>query len=197
VLSTSQFWLVGIIMISGLLPGWGVLSNYMPIFNEITTNSNAAKLTSLASLIYSLGRLFGGNFSDLVGTKNAIRIVLAVECVFMSVLPYSKSNLMFLIFIMIFVFSFGSVKVMFASLSAFVGPENINLTLGIMSALLASASLFGPLLISELKSLGKEQEYYLFFHIAGAVPAIGFLCTFFLFQLENSRERVDSDSRNP
>jgi len=177
-----------------LSPGWGLVSVYADMFQKISGSSQdiATNYTTIANASYTIGRLFWGVISDLIGNKRCYFIFLTCQSLFFALLPtVAKFNFgFFLTLVSVICTLYGGAKVLLApTIFEYLHSENSNTAVGMSLLSISAAALVGPNSVSLLSSLNSSDpstSYTWFFYGMSIMTALGLFCLFPLRGLSSS-----------
>lgn len=185
---TGSFYLMVAIFTCGLVAGVIVISQASPILQSAFgyTASSAAVLVSVISACNMAGRFFWGSVSDKIGLFRAAFGVFAICIVSMAALSVLSAAVLAVIAMCVAASCYGGFASILTPMTAkLFGAKYVSENYGVMYVVFGLASLIGPVLAVQFKTLG--GSYTGAFVAAAVFAAIG-LALSFVLQLKNKKE---------
>lgn len=153
-LRTPQWWMLWAILFLNISAGISLISQQAPLFQELAGVSAlaAANMVGIVSIGNAVGRVFWSTLSDVITRKVTFIAIFASQAVLFWVLPDvgSATVLTVLAFVILMCYG-GGFGTMPASVADYFGPKNVGPIYGLMLTAWGFASVFGPLLMAEMR----------------------------------------------
>ena len=153
-LRTRQWWTLWLILFLNVSAGISLISQQSPMFQELAGVSAvvAAGMVGIVSIGNALGRVFWAWLSDLITRKLTFIAMFLVQVALFWVLPdiHSATMLTILAFMILMCYG-GGFGTMPASVADYFGPKNVGTIYGLMLTAWGFASVFGPLMMAEMR----------------------------------------------
>jgi len=172
-LRTRQWWILWLILFLNVTAGISLISQQAPLYQELAGVSAAvaAGMVGLASIGNALGRVFWAWSSDYLTRRGTFILLFLIQVALFWVLPGlgSAATLTLAAFAILSCFG-GGFGTMPASVTDYFGPRNVGPIYGLMLSAWGLASLFGPMLLAEMReATGSYQDAL---HIIAALMAL-------------------------
>ena len=159
---TRQWWILWLILFVNVTAGISLISQQAPLYQELAGVSAAvaAGMVGLASIGNALGRVFWAWSSDYLTRRATFILLFLIQVALFWVLPGlgSAAALTLAAFVILSCFG-GGFGTMPASVTDYFGPRNVGPIYGLMLSAWGLASLFGPMLLAEMReATGSYQE---------------------------------------
>lgn len=177
-LADPMFYVLLLMIMIGAFSGLMIISQASPIAQEVTkvTAATAAVAVSLIALANTLGRLFWGAISDIIGRYLSLALMYIISAVSVFALTGITSYTAFMVAAMLIALCFGGIMGIFPALTAdMFGPKNNGVNYGIMFCGFAIAAYFGPMTAAKVKAA--TNGYVSAFIIAAVLSIVGILLT--------------------
>ena len=159
---TRQWWILWLILFLNVTAGISLISQQAPLYQELAGVSAAvaAGMVGLASIGNALGRVFWAWSSDYLTRRATFILLFLIQVALFWVLPGlgSAAALTLAAFVILSCFG-GGFGTMPASVTDYFGPRNVGPIYGLMLSAWGLASLFGPMLLAEMReATGSYQD---------------------------------------
>ena len=176
---TWQWWALWLLLFLNTSAGISVISQEAPMFQELSkvTAIVAATLVGIASIGNAAGRVFWAWVSDIVTRRLTFLIMFAIQVVLFWFMPGIHSPLLLgaVVFVILMCYG-GGFGTMPAFAADYFGAKNVGPIYGLMLTAWGFASVFGPILIADLRqSTGVYSEAL---HIVAIVMLVSMLLPF-------------------
>ena len=170
---TRQWWILWLILFLNVTAGISLISQQAPLYQELAGVSAAvaAGMVGLASIGNALGRVFWAWSSDYLTRRATFILLFLIQVALFWVLPGlgSAAALTLAAFAILSCFG-GGFGTMPAAVTDYFGPGNVGPIYGLMLSAWGLASLFGPMLLAEMReAIGSYQDAL---HIIAALMAL-------------------------
>ena len=175
-LRTRQWWTLWLILFLNVTAGLSLISQQSPMFQEFAgvTALVAANMVGVVSIGNAIGRVFWAWLSDALTRKVTFIAMFLVQVVLFWVLPGIESaTLLTVIAFLILMCYGGGFGTMPASVADYFGARNVGTIYGLMLTAWGFASVFGPLLMAEMRETTGSYQGSL--RIIAAVMAVSTL----------------------
>jgi len=175
-LRTRQWWTLWLILFLNVTAGISLISQQSPMFQEFAgvTALVAANMVGVVSIGNAIGRVFWAWLSDALTRKVTFIAMFLVQVVLFWVLPGIESaTLLTVIAFLILMCYGGGFGTMPASVADYFGARNVGTIYGLMLTAWGFASVFGPLLMAEMRETTGSYQGSL--RIIAAVMAVSTL----------------------
>jgi len=171
-LGTRQWWTLWLILFLNVSAGISLISQQAPMFQELAgvTAVAAAGMVGIVSIGNALGRVFWAWLSDLISRKGTFILIFLLQVILFWVLPdiHSAALLTLLAFVILMCYG-GGFGTMPATTADFFGAKNVGPIYGLMLTAWGFASVFGPLIMAQMRETTGSYRGAL--HIIAAVMA--------------------------
>jgi OFA family oxalate/formate antiporter-like MFS transporter len=172
-LRTRQWWILWLILFLNVTAGISLISQQAPLYQELAGVSAAvaAGMVGLASIGNALGRVFWAWSSDYLTRRATFVLLFLIQVALFWVLPGLGSAAMLTLAAFAILSCFGGgFGTMPAAVTDYFGPRNVGPIYGLMLSAWGLASLFGPMLLAEMReAIGSYQDAL---HIIAALMAL-------------------------
>lgn len=176
-LGTLRFWVVWAMYFVGAAAGLMIISQAAPMAEEMVglSKESAAAAVGVLAIFNGLGRLFWGAISDRIGRNLSLMLMFGVYAAdLFLVLPNAASYAGYLFGICTAALSFGGYLALMPAITAdYFGTRNYGINYGWMFTAYGAASLFGPLLIAQIKEISGGYAQALYILAALSLAGIG------------------------
>ena len=170
---TRQWWILWLILFLNVTAGISLISQQAPLYQELAGVSAAvaAGMVGLASIGNALGRVFWAWSSDYLTRRATLVLLFLIQVALFWVLPGLGSAAMLTLAAFAILSCFGGgFGTMPAAVTDYFGPRNVGPIYGLMLSAWGLASLFGPMLLAEMReAIGSYQDAL---HIIAALMAL-------------------------
>jgi len=170
---TRQWWILWLILFLNVTAGISLISQQAPLYQELAGVSAAvaAGMVGLASIGNALGRVFWAWSSDYLTRRATFVLLFLIQVALFWVLPGLGSAAMLTLAAFAILSCFGGgFGTMPAAVTDYFGPRNVGPIYGLMLSAWGLASLFGPMLLAEMReATGSYQDAL---HIIAALMAL-------------------------
>jgi len=170
---TRQWWILWLILFLNVTAGISLISQQAPLYQELAGVSAAvaAGMVGLASIGNALGRVFWAWSSDYLTRRGTFILLFLIQVALFWVLPGLGSAAMLTLAAFAILSCFGGgFGTMPAAVTDYFGPRNVGPIYGLMLSAWGLASLFGPMLLAEMReAIGSYQDAL---HIIAALMAL-------------------------
>ena len=170
---TRQWWILWLILFLNVTAGFSLISQQAPLYQELAGVSAAvaAGMVGLASIGNALGRVFWAWSSDYLTRRATFVLLFLIQVALFWVLPGLGSAAMLTLAAFAILSCFGGgFGTMPAAVTDYFGPRNVGPIYGLMLSAWGLASLFGPMLLAEMReAIGSYQDAL---HIIAALMAL-------------------------
>jgi MFS transporter, OFA family, oxalate/formate antiporter len=172
-LRTRQWWLLWLMLFLNVSAGISLISQQAPLYQELAGVSAlaAANMVGVVSIGNAVGRVFWAWLSDLTGRAATFAMIFLLQAGLFWILPDARSaallTLMSFVILMCYGGGFGTMP---AQVADYFGPKNVGPIYGLMLTAWGFASVFGPLLMAEMRET--TGSYRATLHIIALVMAI-------------------------
>jgi OFA family oxalate/formate antiporter-like MFS transporter len=153
-LRTPWWWMLWSVLFLNVSAGISLISQQAPLFQELSgvTALTAASMVGVVSIGNAVGRVFWAWLSDVVTRKVTFIAIFAVQAVLFWVLPdiSSATALTIVAFVILMCYG-GGFGTMPASAADYFGSTNVGPIYGLMLTAWGLASVFGPLLMAQMR----------------------------------------------
>jgi len=173
---TRQWWTLWLILFLNVSAGISLISQQAPLFQELAGVSAAvaAGMVGIVSIGNAVGRIFWAWLSDLITRRATFAIMFVLQVVLFWVLPdLSSSAALIVIAFAILMCYGGGFGTMPAAAADLFGARNVGPIYGLMLTAWGLASVFGPLMMAEMRQTTGSYRGAL--HIIAGVMAISML----------------------
>jgi OFA family oxalate/formate antiporter-like MFS transporter len=180
------FYMLMVSMILGLACGGMVVNQGSPIvqlkFGMPATA--AATVVSFLAIGNTAGRFLWGSVSDRIGKIETIRLLNILQAVFMLLLLFLNSKIIFIIVLMGTTFCYGGLACLLAPVvGELFGNKHISENYSVAFVAYGLSALFGPMLIANIRQATGEYAYGYMFAILFSL--IAFTITMFIIRIAN------------
>ena len=198
-LLTPQFVMMWLVFFFNIAAGISVISFQSPLLQDVWALADptveparlteyGATLIAVSSIFNGLGRLFWGLLSDRIGRVRVFRILLASQLVVFGRLMTESNPWIFSALVCYIMLCFGGG---FATMPSFIlevfGPKRMSVMYGAILTAWATAGIFGPLYVGNLKDWAPERAVMYCFLIGVVLLALGYI---FSYLLNDERIRI-------
>ena len=172
-LRTRQWWLLWLMLFLNVSAGISLISQQAPLYQELAGVSAlvAASMVGVVSIGNAVGRVFWAWLSDVTGRAATFAAIFLLQAGLFWMLPDVRSAaLLTLISFVILMCYGGGFGTMPAQVADYFGPKNVGPIYGLMLTAWGFASVFGPLLMAEMRET--TGSYRATLHIIALVMAI-------------------------
>ena len=151
---TRQWWTLWLILFLNVSAGISLISQQAPLFQELAGVSAAvaAGMVGIVSIGNAVGRIFWAWLSDLITRRATFAIMFVLQVVLFWVLPdLSSSAALIVIAFAILMCYGGGFGTMPAAAADLFGARNVGPIYGLMLTAWGLASVFGPLMMAEMR----------------------------------------------
>jgi len=170
---TRQWWILWLILFLNVTAGISLISQQAPLYQELAGVSAAvaAGMVGLASIGNALGRVFWAWSSDYLTRRATFVLLFLIQVALFWVFPGLGSAAMLTLAAFAILSCFGGgFGTMPAAVTDYFGPRNVGPIYGLMLSAWGLASLFGPMLLAEMReAIGSYQDAL---HIIAALMAL-------------------------
>ena len=178
---TWQWWALWLLLFLNTSAGISIISQEAPMFMELShvTAIVAAGMVGAVSIGNALGRVLWAWISDLVTRRMTFLIMFVLQILLFFVLPeiHSAALLTVIVFIILMCYG-GGFGTMPAFVADYFGARNVGTVYGLMLTAWGFASVFGPLLIANMRQ--STGQYGAALRIISGVMALSALLPFFV-----------------
>jgi MFS transporter, OFA family, oxalate/formate antiporter len=175
-LRTRQWWTLWLILFLNVSAGISLISQQAPLFQELAGVSAAvaAGMVGIVSIGNAVGRIFWASLSDLITRRATFAVMFVLQVALFWVLPDLSSTvaLVVIAFAILMCYGGGFGTMPAAAADAF-GARNVGPIYGLMLTAWGLASVFGPLLMAEMRQTTGSYRGAL--HIVAGVMALSVL----------------------
>lgn len=175
-LASPLFYVTWIMFIFGLISGSMILALGSPILQGSLgwTATKAALIVGFFAVAQTVGRLFWGWLSDLIGRMNVISIVGGITVIAMFLLTYVRAETLYIIAILCVPMAYGAYASMLSPTTAETfGPKSFPNNYNVMFTAFAFAALIGPQLVAYIKKTsGGYQGAFIYAVIFAAIAIL-------------------------
>jgi len=200
-LSTPAFWILWITYLAGCAAGLQVIMKASPIWQSFRLaelpppvpaeefariNSAGAMAVSMLAIFNSLGRIFWGKMSDVIGRRRTLMAMFLICAAAMLALDRFRVFSLYLLGVCTVGFCFGGYLALYPAVTAdFFGTKHLGVNYGWMFTAYGVGGLLGPFLAARLMSVAGRVPYITadgsqkVFEVANYRPAFlvaGFTC---------------------
>jgi MFS transporter, OFA family, oxalate/formate antiporter len=172
-LRTRQWWLLWLTLFLNVSAGISLISQQSPLYQELAGVSAlvAANMVGIVSIGNAVGRVFWAWLSDTTGRAVTFAMIFLLQAVLFWVLPdvHSAPLLTLISFVILMCYG-GGFGTMPAQVADYFGPKNVGPIYGLMLTAWGFASVFGPLLMAEMRETTGSFRATL--HVIALVMAI-------------------------
>src|SRR5712691_6222093 len=175
-LRTWQWWALWLLLFLNTSAGISVISQESPLFQELArvTAVVAASMVGLASIGNAVGRVFWAWFSDLITRRATFFVMFVAQVLLFWLFPnIATASLMTIVTFVVLMCYGGGFGTMPAFAADYFGPKNVGPIYGLMLTAWGFASVFGPLLIAQMRETTGSYRGAL--HVIAGVMAISTL----------------------
>jgi OFA family oxalate/formate antiporter-like MFS transporter len=144
-------WLILFLNVSA---GISLISQQAPLFQELAGVSAviAASMVGIVSIGNAIGRVFWAWLSDLITRKATFAVMFLVQVVLFWILPDLRSSAWLTVTAFLILMCYGGgFGTMPASVADYFGAKNVGPIYGLMLTAWGFASVFGPLMMAEMR----------------------------------------------
>jgi OFA family oxalate/formate antiporter-like MFS transporter len=173
---TRQWWTLWLILFLNVSAGISLISQQAPLFQELAGVSAAvaAGMVGIVSIGNAVGRIFWASLSDLITRRATFATMFVLQVVLFWVLPdLSSSTALTVVAFAILMCYGGGFGTMPATAADLFGARNVGPIYGLMLTAWGLASVFGPLMMAEIRQTTGSYRGAL--HIIAGVMAISTL----------------------
>ena len=171
-----QWWALWLLLFLNTSAGISVISQEAPMFQELArvTAIAAAGMVGIASIGNAVGRVFWAWASDIVTRRMTFLIMFALQAVLFWAYPslHGATILSVITFIILMCYG-GGFGTMPAFAADYFGAKNVGPIYGLMLTAWSFASVFGPLLIAQMRQTSGSYSGAL--HIIAVVMLVSVL----------------------
>jgi MFS family permease len=153
-LTTGQFYMQWLMLFLNVTAGILLISNAVPIIQELTKQPAAAATAAYATVAVAngLGRIFYGTLSDFIGRNMAFIFIFGTQvAVYFTLARLTDINLIAASYFIVLLSYGGGFGVMPAFNADYFGTRSIGANYGLVITAWGCAGLAGPLFISAVK----------------------------------------------
>ncbi|NLK01139.1 MAG: OFA family MFS transporter [Clostridia bacterium] len=154
---TARFWILWSMYFLGAAAGLMLISQAAPMGEELAMlgKEAAAAAVGIMAIFNGFGRILWGAISDKIGRNISLMLMFSVYIVdLFIVLPNSSGYLSYVIGISIAALSFGGFLALMPAITAdYFGTKNLGINYGLLFTAYGIASIFGPVLIAQVKQI--------------------------------------------
>jgi OFA family oxalate/formate antiporter-like MFS transporter len=175
-LRTRQWWTLWLVLVLNVTAGISLISQQSPLFQELAGVSAlaAANMVGVVSIGNAIGRVFWAWLSDAITRKATFIAMFVLQVALFWVLPdISSATLLTVLAFVILMCYGGGFGTMPASVADYFGARNVGTIYGLMLTAWGFASVFGPLLMAEMRETTGSYRGAL--HIIAVVMAVSTL----------------------
>jgi OFA family oxalate/formate antiporter-like MFS transporter len=185
------FYILCLMYVLGAVSGLMIIGHASPIGQDMVglEPTAAAFVVSILSLANTLGRLFWGWISDLIGRYNAILGIFIVSATAMFFISSTHSLVPFLLMVCAIGLGYGGFLGIYPTINAdMFGLKNLGQNYGIMFWSFAIAAIIGPRLAASVRQ--STGDYSTAFLIAAGMGCAGIILTLYVKMKLKSRTAV-------
>ena len=175
-LRTRHWWTLWLILFLNVSAGISLISQQAPLFQELAgvTAVAAAGMVGVVSIGNAVGRIFWAWLSDLITRRATFAVIFLLQVALFWVLPdlSSSATLIVVAFAILMCYGGGFGTMPAAAADAF-GAKNVGPIYGLMLTAWGLASVFGPLMMAEIRQTSGSYRGAL--HIIAGVMAVSML----------------------
>jgi OFA family oxalate/formate antiporter-like MFS transporter len=174
-----------LILFLNVTAGISLISQQAPLFQELAgvTAVAAAGMVGVVSIGNAFGRIFWAWLSDLITRKRTLALLFVVQVVLFWFLPDLRSaTVLTAVAFLILMCYGGGFGTMPACTADYFGPRNVGPIYGLMLTAWGLASVFGPLMMAEMRQTTGSYRGAL--HIIAGIMAVSMLLPLALKTLE-------------
>jgi OFA family oxalate/formate antiporter-like MFS transporter len=172
-LRTRQWWTLWLILFLNVSAGISLISQQAPLFQELAGVSAAvaAGMVGIVSIGNAVGRIFWAWLSDIITRRATFAVIFLLQVVLFWVLPdlSSTAALTVIAFVILMCYG-GGFGTMPATAADAFGARNVGPIYGLMLTAWGLASVFGPLMMAEMRQTTGSYRGAL--HIIAGVMAV-------------------------
>jgi OFA family oxalate/formate antiporter-like MFS transporter len=190
-LRTRQWWTLWGILFLNVSSGISLISQQAPLFQELAGVSAvaAAGMVGIVSIGNAIGRVFWAWLSDLITRKVTFVLIFLTQVVLFWVLPdLHAATVLTVVAFMILMCYGGGFGTMPASVADYFGAKNVGPIYGLMLTAWGLASVFGPLMMAEMRQTTGSYRGAL--HIIAGVMAVSTLLPATLKPLDSRKSEL-------
>jgi OFA family oxalate/formate antiporter-like MFS transporter len=180
-LRTRQWWTLWLILLLNVSAGISLISQQAPLYQELAGVSAAvaAGMVGIASIGNALGRVFWAWSSDHLTRRATFMLLFLIQFALFWLLPglASVTGLTLVAFLVLSCFG-GGFGTMPATVTDYFGPRNVGPIYGLMLTAWGVASLFGPLLLAQMREVTGSYRDAL--HIISGLMALSVVLPYML-----------------
>jgi len=173
---TRQWWTLWLILFLNVSAGISLISQQAPLFQELAGVSAAvaAGMVGIVSIGNAVGRIFWAWLSDFVTRRATFVVMFVLQVVLFWLLPdLSSTGTLIIVAFAILMCYGGGFGTMPATAADSFGARNVGPIYGLMLTAWGLASVFGPLMMAEMRQTTGSYRGAL--HIIAAVMAVSTL----------------------
>lgn len=194
-LRTWQWWALWSILFLNTSAGISVISQESPLFQDLTKVAaiTAAGMVGIVSIGNAVGRVFCAWISDILTRRTTFVIMFALQVLLFWILPslHSVSIVTFVSFIILMCYG-GGFGIMPAFAADYFGPRNVGPIYGLMLTAWGFASVFGPILIAQMRQ--SNGKYGPGLHIIAIVVAVSTVLPILVRPPRDADDRLTSEA---
>jgi len=153
-LRTRQWWTLWLILFLNVSAGISLISQQAPLFQELGGVSAvvAASMVGVVSIGNAVGRVFWAWLSDFITRKATFAAMFLLQVLLFWFLPDLRTSTALTIVAFLILMCYGGgFGTMPASVADYFGAKNVGPIYGLMLTAWGLASVFGPLLMAEMR----------------------------------------------
>lgn len=173
---TRQWWTLWLILFLNVSAGISLISQQAPLFQELAGVSAvvAASMVGVVSIGNAIGRVFWAWLSDFITRKATFAAMFLVQVLLFWILPDLRSSTVLTVIAFLILMCYGGgFGTMPASVADYFGAKNVGPIYGLMLTAWGLASVFGPLLMAEMRQTSGSYRGAL--HIIAGVMLVSTL----------------------
>jgi OFA family oxalate/formate antiporter-like MFS transporter len=190
-LRTRQWWTLWLVLFLNVSAGISLISQQAPLFQELGGVSAvvAASMVGIVSIGNALGRVSWAWLSDVITRTMTFAAMFVLQVILFWVLPdlRSSTSLTLVAFLVLMCYG-GGFGTMPASVADYFGPKNVGPIYGLMLTAWGLASVFGPLMMAEMRQTSGSYRGAL--HIIAGVMLVSTLLPATLSTTRRAAEAV-------
>jgi OFA family oxalate/formate antiporter-like MFS transporter len=178
-LKTPQFWMLWLTYFAGCTAGLMIIMNVTNVWQSASflqhisggetlikadiykaITAAGASAVMIVAILNSFGRIAWGKFSDMIGRKKTLMIMLILAGIVMLVLNLLNAYGTYLVGVSLVGFCFGGFLALYPALTAdYFGTKNVGANYGWMFTAYGAGGLFGPWLAPKLMEVVEKIQY--------------------------------------